>query len=67
MAIIAYVDPGLGLLAWQALVAAFVGLLFYLKKTRTWLAKLIRKVFRISKPTETPPTVLQPSRDEVPR
>lgn len=67
MAIIAYVDPGLGLLAWQALVAVFVGLLFYLKKTRTWLAKLFRKLFRGNKPAEAVPTALEHSRDEAPR
>ena len=67
MAIIAYVDPGLGLLAWQALVAVFVGLLFYLNKTRTWLAKLLRKVFRAGKPAEPVPTALERSRDEAPR
>ena len=27
-----YIDPGLGALIWQSIVAAFVGLFFYLKK-----------------------------------
>ncbi len=48
----AYIDPGLGLLAWQALAAAFVGTLFYLKKTRTWLVAVIAKPFRAKKPPE---------------
>ena len=43
MAILAYVDPGTGLLAWQAIVAAFVGAFFYVKKTRDWVFGLFRK------------------------
>jgi O-antigen/teichoic acid export membrane protein len=50
MIIFAYVDPGLGLLAWQAVVAAFLGTLFYVKKTRTWLVRLFRRLFRASPP-----------------
>ena len=50
MIIVAYIDPGLGLMAWQALVAAVLGTLFYLKKTRTWLMKLLRRPFRSNKP-----------------
>ena len=34
MFIQAYIDPGLGALVWQSLVAAFVGLLFYIRKIR---------------------------------
>jgi hypothetical protein len=47
MIFVAYIDPGFGLLAWQALVAACVGTLFYLKKTRTWLVGLFVKCFRV--------------------
>ncbi len=47
--LLAYIDPGLGLLAWQALVAAVVGTLFYLRKTRTWLVAMIMKPFRSKK------------------
>ncbi len=46
MIVLAYIDPGLGALIWQTMVAAFVGLLFYLKKTRHWIAGVLRKVFR---------------------
>jgi hypothetical protein len=46
MKTLAYIDPGLGLLIWQTAVAAFVGLIFYLKKTRSWIFNLFRKVFR---------------------
>jgi hypothetical protein len=45
----AYIDPGLGLLAWQALVAACLGLLFYLKKTRALFARLFQKFSRTEK------------------
>jgi len=40
-----YVDPGSGLLIWQALVAAVFGLLFYLKKTREFLLSIVRTCF----------------------
>jgi len=45
MTILAYIDPGLGALMWQTMVAAFVGFLFYLKKTRHWIVGTIRKIF----------------------
>ena len=40
-----YIDPGLGALIWQSVVAAFVGLLFYLKKTRQWIVGVFWKIF----------------------
>jgi hypothetical protein len=40
----AYVDPGAGLLAWQMVLAAFVGGLFYVKKVRSFAGKLGRKL-----------------------
>ena len=46
MACLAYIDPGSGLLAWQVIVAAFVGCLFYLKKVRSFVARLGRKILR---------------------
>ncbi len=56
--ILAYVDPGLGSLLWQTVISAFVGFLFYLKKTRRWVANFLRKIFgsrpagsKISPPT----------------
>ncbi len=58
MIILGYVDPGMGLLAWQALVAACLGLLFYLKKTRSWLVGFSRKLLRIEKPKQEPPDKL---------
>jgi len=35
----AYTDPGSGALIWQALVAGFVGLLFYVRRISTWFNK----------------------------
>ena len=55
MSIFGYIDPGLGLLAWQAVVAAFLGLLFYVKKTRSWVAGMFRKVIRADKPPQPAP------------
>lgn len=48
--IIAYVDPGSGLLIWQMLVAAVVGCAFYLKKSREYLIKLLRKLLHRDQP-----------------
>ncbi|HSU55291.1 MAG TPA: hypothetical protein VLT36_14640 [Candidatus Dormibacteraeota bacterium] len=63
MIILAYVDPGLGLLAWQAIVATFVGLLFYIKKTRNWVVDMIRKPFR--RASESAPVILEAQKNEV--
>ncbi len=46
MACLGYIDPGSGLLVWQMVVAAFVGLVFYLKRTRDWIFGLFRRLFR---------------------
>ncbi len=51
MSIFAYIDPGLGLLIWQTILAACIGALFYLRKTRTWLVGL----FKGKKSEETTP------------
>lgn len=49
--LLAYIDPGLGTLLWQSIIAAFVGFLFYLKKTRRWIVGVFRKIFgRSQKP-----------------
>jgi O-antigen/teichoic acid export membrane protein len=51
--ILAYIDPGVGALLWQTIIAAFVGLLFYLKKTRRWIVGVFRKMFgRSQKPSD---------------
>ena len=51
--ILAYIDPGLGALLWQSIVAAFVGFLFYVKKTRRWIVNVFRKMFGRAKKTGT--------------
>jgi hypothetical protein len=45
MKIFGYIDPGLGTLIWQSIVAAVVGFLFYLKKTRQWIVNTFRRIF----------------------
>jgi hypothetical protein len=50
MEFIAYIDPGAGLLIWQAVVSAVIGLLFYLKKTREFLFAFFRRIFGRNKP-----------------
>ena len=62
MRILAYIDPGLGLLIWQTTVAAFVGLIFYLKRTRSWIVNQFRKIFRI-KPKVDPTIPAEPQPD----
>jgi hypothetical protein len=61
---LAYIDPGVGALLWQSIIAAFVGFLFYLKQTRRWIAGLFRKIFgRNQKPPNT--TAEVPARETV--
>jgi len=43
---LAYVDPGSGQLILQMIVAACVGALFYLKRVRVFLRKLVDKWFK---------------------
>ena len=40
---LAYIDPGMGALVWQIVVAAVVGAMFYLKRTRDFIFGLFRK------------------------
>jgi len=62
--ILAYIDPGVGALLWQAIIAAFVGLLFYLKKTRRWIVGMFRKMFgRGQKPPGVSIEILPPKVD----
>jgi hypothetical protein len=44
MTLLLYVDPGSGLLVWQMIVAAMVGSLFYVKRFRSLVGKLGRKL-----------------------
>jgi hypothetical protein len=44
--ILSYIDPGVGTLIWQSIIGIFVGLLFYMRRTRKWLGRLMGKVFR---------------------
>jgi hypothetical protein len=55
---LAYIDPGLGALLWQTIIAALVGVVFYLKRTRQWIVALFRKMFGRTQKTET--TVVEP-------
>jgi len=65
MITLAYVDPGLGLLAWQALVATFLGAFFYIKKTRDFLIRAFQKIFRIGqRPQPVVTTAPTPANDE---
>ena len=46
MPTLAYVDPGSGLLIWQAVLAVMLGFVFFLKKTRDFLVKIVTRFFR---------------------
>lgn len=50
----AYVDPGTGLLLWQAIVSAFVGAFFYVKKSRAWFLKTCHRLLPIARPIDPP-------------
>ena len=65
--IVGYVDPGMGLLAWQAVVAVFLGVLFYVRKTRNWVAGLLRRTFRLGKTAEPAAAQLKTPENSVPR
>jgi hypothetical protein len=56
--LLAYIDPGLGSLLWQAIVAGVIGFLFYLRKTRQWIVDLVRKIFGRGQKAETIPTAI---------
>jgi hypothetical protein len=45
MYLLAYIDPGSGLLIWQAVVAVALGVVFYLKRTREMVADFFRRIF----------------------
>jgi hypothetical protein len=49
--VFAYIDPGSGLLIWQAITAACLGVLFYLKKVRQFFGKIFQKILP---PAKTP-------------
>ena len=53
--ILGYIDPGQGMLIWQAIVSAFVGMLFYLKKTRQFIVDTFWKIIGRGRTTTTVP------------
>lgn len=65
--VFAYIDPGVGLLAWQAMVAAVLGLVFYLKKTRRFVIRLVMKLFRRSKGSVAVPEKVETELEEAGR
>jgi len=58
MHILAYIDPGAGALIWQSIIGVFVGIVFYLRRTRKWLGRLIGKVFRAGQKSGKPAEAL---------
>lgn len=48
MHILAYIDPGAGALIWQSVVGIFVGMIFYLRRTRKWMGRMVGKILRVN-------------------
>ena len=65
MRILAYIDPGTGALIWQSIVGIFVGMLFYLRRTRKWLGRIMGKVFRIGQKSRNPVVDLPVNKNKV--
>jgi len=61
---LSYVDPGLGLLVWQAIVAAFLGVLFYVRKSRDKMLAWGIKLLRMNKSARPSPVEDRPPRGE---
>ena len=43
MIVIAYIDPGSGLMLVQIIAAAFCGMALSLRKVRTWIKSLVKR------------------------
>lgn len=65
MHILAYIDPGLGATIWQCLIGVFVGMLFYLRKTRRWIGRLMSRVLRTEQKTKNPTVDLQVNKTKI--
>jgi hypothetical protein len=61
----AYIDPGLGTLAWQVAVSAFVGVLFYLKKTRRVIVGVFRWFFRRGQKPQNAAVAIPPTETKI--
>ncbi len=67
MHVFAYIDPGAGALVWQSIIAAFVGAMFYVRRTRKVIAAFIKKIFgngQSEKPEEPSAQILQRTIDK---
>ena len=62
---VAYIDPGLGQMIWLSIVSAFVGLMFYIKKARAWIARTFLKIFRCRDKAITAPATAKIPADKV--
>lgn len=67
MILLAYIDPGTGLLIWQTVVAVVLGMLFYVKKIRNWLLAGFHKLFGTHKSSEQEAPKLQPPANDAGR
>jgi hypothetical protein len=48
----AYIDPGSGLLLWQAVVGACLGCVFYVRKSRRWIIGRVQRLFGRAEPKD---------------
>ncbi len=65
MHVLAYIDPGLGALIWQSTIGVLVGLLFYMRRTRKWLGRLMGKVFRSGQKSSNATVALPVNKNKV--
>ena len=41
----AYIDPGMGAMIWQILLAAFVGAIFFIKRVKFWIIAMFNWIW----------------------
>lgn len=62
MIVLGYVDPGLGLLAWQLVVSFVLGCIFYVNRTRLKVGRFMQRVFWRRAQHEESPSEVQRDR-----
>jgi hypothetical protein len=65
MHILAYIDPGVGALIWQSAIGVFVGILFYLRRTRKWIGRLMGKAFQSGQQSRNSAVDVRINKDKV--
>jgi hypothetical protein len=61
----AYIDPGVGPVIWQSIIGVCVGMLFFLKKVRQCLERMICKALGIRPKPQNPPVNLPVEKEKM--